>query len=318
MPLVKSNFKPSLVLRNGHLNTILTSLIRTPPKLNYKRERIETPDDDFFDVDFCQNGHEKVAILCHGLEGNSNSSYIQGIASLLSKKGFDIAAMNYRFCSGEINKQLKSYHAGDTRDINLIIELIESKYKEIYLVGFSLGSNLILKYLGDGKYKLNPKIKAVAAVSALVDLEGASLELSKTKNIVYSKNFILTLAKKMKLKHEQYPDEVPIKDLKKVKRVIDFDDYFTSVINGFKDAKDYYAQSNSLQFLKNIQTPTLIINALDDPFASKSCIPKKEAEESEYLYLMTPKYGGHVGFYDFNKKYLWSEKKIAAFFNDYE
>lgn len=314
MPLVKSNFKPSFVLRNGHLNTILNAVVRKAPKVKYERERIITPDDDFFDVDFHKNGEEKIVILCHGLEGNSNANYIQGIASLLSKKGFDIAAMNYRFCSGEINKQLRSYHAGFTDDLNQVIKLLEKDYQEIYLVGFSLGSNLILKYLGDGKFPLSPKIKAAAAISALVDLEGASLELSKAKNVVYGKNFIFTLAKKMKLKHAQYPNEIPIEKLKKIKKVIDFDDYFTSVINGFKDAKDYYTKCSSLQFLKNIEVPTLIINALDDPFSSDSCVPFKEAKANDKLFLMTPKYGGHVGFYDFNKKHLWSEKKVFEFF----
>lgn len=314
MPLVKTNFEPTYLLRNGHLNTILNSLIRKPESLSYKRERIITPDDDFLDVDFHKKGNGKVAILCHGLEGSSDSNYIQGMATLLSKKGFDIVALNYRFCSGEINKQLKSYHAGDTSDLNLVINLIEPDYKEIYLVGFSLGSNLILKYLGDQKYKLSTKIRAAAAVSALVDLEGASLELSKPKNVIYSKRFIKTLAEKMKLKHQQYPDDVDIDKLSKVKKVIDFDDYFTSVMNGFKDAKDYYSKSNSLQFLKNIETPTLIINALDDPFASKSCVPTKEAKANDNLYLMTPKYGGHVGFYEFNKKHLWSEERIVEFF----
>lgn len=314
MPLVEANFKPVYFLRNGHLNTILNSLIRKPEPIIFNRERIITPDDDFLDVDFYQKGKNKVAILCHGLEGSSDSNYIQGIASLLSTQGFDIAALNYRFCSGEINKQLSSYHAGHTDDLNLVLNQLEPNYTEIYLVGFSLGSNMILKYLGDRKYKLSPKIKAAAAVSALVDLEGASLELSKTKNIIYSKRFIQTLAKKMQLKHQQYPQDVAIEQLKNVKKVIDFDNYFTSVMNGFKDAKDYYAQSNSLQFLKDIEIPTLIINALDDPFASKTCIPTKEAEANENLYLMTPKYGGHVAFFEFNKKYLWSEEQIATFF----
>lgn len=315
MPLVESNYNPSFILRNGHLNTIINSLLRKPPKISYERKRIITPDDDFLDIDFHKKGNTKVAILFHGLEGNSDANYIQGIGSLLSTKGYDIVAMNYRFCSGEINKQLNTYHAGYTDDIDLVVNHVAAGYEEIYLVGFSLGSNLILKYLGERKFNLSPKIKAAAAVSALVDLEGASLELSKRKNVIYAKNFIITLTKKIKQKHKQYPEYIAIENLSKVRKVIDFDNYFTSAMNGFKDAKDYYTKSSSKQYLKNIEVPTLILNALDDPFSSESCVPKEEAKANKNLFLMTPKYGGHIGFYEFNKKHLWSENIIVEFFN---
>ena len=314
MPIIESDYTPILPLRNGHINTIYSSIFRKIETVSFTRKRIETPDDDFLDIDFLEGGNKKIVVLCHGLEGSSSSKYIQATSGLLHSNGHDIAAMNYRFCSGEINRQLRTYHSGETEDLNTVINAVLPDYDEIYLIGFSLGGNIVLKYVGDNKYTLNPKVKATVGISVLVDLYGAALELSKLKNRVYTKLFLKTLGQKIKLKHKQYPTRFDIKQLKKVKRLMDFDEYFTSPINGFENARDYYAQSNSKQFLHQIRTPTLVINSLDDPFLSKSCYPYNEARENEYLHLMTPKFGGHVGFFSPKRKYLWHEKQILNFF----
>lgn len=317
MPILNSDYKPNYLLRNGHINTIYSAFFRKFEPLKFSCKRIETVDNDFIDIDFVKNGNKKAVILCHGLEGNSSSTYIQTTGKILQQNNFDVVAMNYRFCSGEINRQLKTYHSGDTTDLNLTIASILPEYKEIYLVGFSLGGNLVLKHIGDGKHNLSTKIKGVIGISVPVDLYGSALELSKTKNIFYAKHFLKTLKKKIKLKKKQYP-ELNIEGLKKVKTLIDFDNYFTSIINGFKDARDYYAKSNSKQFLHKIKIPTLIINALDDPFLSESCYPFTEAKSKNNLYLMTPKYGGHVGFTSSNKNPFWCEKQILAFIKNIE
>lgn len=314
MPILESNYIPKLLFRNGHINTIYSSLFR---KLNFNnsftRKRIKTEDDDFLDIDFLKNENRKIAILCHGLEGSSSSTYIKATSKLLYSNGYDIAAMNYRSCSGEINKQLKMYHSGHTDDLHTVINLVLPNYDEIYLIGFSLGGNMVLKYIGDDIHKVNTKIKASVGISVPVDLHGSSLELSKFKNFMYNRRFLKTLIKKIKLKHKQHPGKFDIKQLKNVKKLIDFDNYFTSVIHNFKDAKDYYAKCNCKQFLEKITTPTLLINSLDDPFLSKSCYPITEATNSNYLNLMTPKYGGHVGFTSSSKEHFWHEKQILNF-----
>jgi len=314
MPLLETRYSPPFPFKNKHLNTIYSSLFRKVEPVLFKRKRIDTPDDDFLDIDFLENGNKKIVILCHGLEGSSDSKYIQATAKLLSLNGYSIAAMNYRFCSGEINRQLITYHSGKTDDLNTVINYVLPNYESIYLVGFSLGGNLVLKYNGDGLFDLDSKIKANVAVSVPVDLKGSSISLKRRENVLYKWGFLRTLSKKMYLKHKQYPKELDLKHLKNVKNLTDFDEYFTSKINGFKDANDYYFKASSRQFIPNISKPTLLINAEDDPFLSKSCFPINEAKKSKCFHLMTPRYGGHVGFIS-RGNFYWSEYEILNFIN---
>ena len=316
MPVIKTDYKPSFFFKNRHINTIYSSLFRKTKPLSFKRKRIETLDDDFLDIDLIENGSRKIVILCHGLEGSSDSKYIQATAKLLSLNGYSVAAMNYRFCSGEINRQLVTYHSGKTDDLHTVINFVLPNYDSVYLVGFSLGGNLILKYNGDGLFSLSPKIKANVAISVPVDLKGSSISLKHCENVLYRWRFLRTLSKKMHLKHQQFPNELDVVPLKKVKNLTDFDDFFTSKINGFKDAEDYYLKASSKQFIHNISKPTLLINALDDPFLSESCFPISEAEENSNFFLMTPIHGGHVGFIS-KGAFYWSEIQILYFLNSY-
>ena len=316
MPLLKTRYSPPFPFKNKHLNTIYSSLFRKVEPVLFKRKRIDTPDDDFLDIDFLENGSKKIVILCHGLEGSSDSKYIQATAKLLSLNGYSIAAINYRFCSGEINRQLITYHSGKTDDLNTVINYVLPNYESIYLVGFSLGGNLVLKYNGDGLFDLDSKIKANVAVSVPVDLKGSSISLKRKENVLYKWRFLRTLSNKMHLKHKQYPKELDLKHLKNVKNLTDFDEYFTSKINGFRDANDYYSKASSRQFIPSISKPTLLINAKDDPFLSKSCFPINEAKKSKCFHLMTPRYGGHVGFIS-KGDFYWSEYEILNFINRY-
>lgn len=316
MPILSANYAPSFLFKNRHVNTIYSSLFRKTKPLSFQRKRIETDDKDFLDIDFLQKGNKKMAILCHGLEGSSASKYIMATAALLSANGYDIAAMNYRFCSGEINRQLITYHSGRTEDLHAVILNVLPDYEQLYLVGFSLGGNLVLKYKGDGIFPLSPKIKASVAVSVPVDLYGSAIALQRPENRLYTWRFLRTLSKKMYLKHQQYPEKVDLQLLKKVKKLIDFDDHYTSQLNGFKDARDYYAKANSKQFLSAIGKPTLLINAMDDPFLSASCFPYDEAKNNPHFYLMCPAYGGHVGFIS-KGDFYWSEQQILRFIEQY-
>jgi len=317
MPVTEAtDYNPSFPYTNGHFNTIFPAMFRrqTPPA--YERERIITSDDDFVDIDHLHKGSRGLAILCHGLEGSSRSQYIQGTAGILSKNGWDVTAINHRSCSGEMNKQLIMYHSGATWDLHLIIQKMAPDYDEIVLVGFSLGGNIVLKYLGDGIYPLHEKIKKVVAVSVPIDLKGGSIEISKKKNKIYDWRFLKTLRQKAFQKHQQYPEVIKIENIKKVKTLADFDHYFTGPMHGFKDGLDYYTKCSSKQFLKNITIPTLLIQALDDPFLSASCFPRSEAIANNYLNLLLSKYGGHVGFTLPGSTYYWEEIKIASFINE--
>lgn len=307
-----SHYLPNIILRNGHINTIYPTLFRKAIDVKFNRIRVVTPDDDFLDVDVLIKHKKKVAILCHGLEGSSASKYITGTASILHDSLFDIVALNYRGCSGVMNKQFRMYHSGATDDLETIINYFNDDYQEIYLVGFSLGGNLVLKYCGE-RSCVNSKIKSVVAISTPTDLKAGSLHLNKRSNIIYTKNFLISLKQKVRAKHRQFPDKIKIDLLDTVKTIYEFDDVYTGPVHGFKDADDYYYECSSGRFLDDIKIPGLIINAIDDPFLPLDFYPFEKVKRNKYLEMKTPKHGGHVGFVQMGKKYYWEEERIKDF-----
>ncbi|MFK7810348.1 MAG: YheT family hydrolase [Saprospiraceae bacterium] len=314
MPILNAdNYRPGFPFRNPHINTIFPPVFRKIEQPSFVRERLNTVDDDFLDVDWLKKGHRRLAILCHGLEGSSDSQYIKGTANLLHKREWDVLAMNYRSCSGEINLQYRMYHSGATDDLHFVVNEVEIAYEEIVLIGFSLGGNLVLKYSNDGIYELSQKIKKTVAVSVPVDLGGAAVEIMKPKNKIYERRFLKSLGDKALAKSRQFPDRFPMDNYKKVKNLRDFDEYFTGPIHGFAGAEDYYTRCSALQFLNNVRFPTLILNAQDDTFLSESCYPRDLAKANEFLFLSVPKYGGHVGFTILGADHYWEELQIAAF-----
>lgn len=311
-----TEYRAGIIFRNKHLNTIYPAFFRKINNIKYQRERIETPDNDFFDIDWSRVNSKKLLILLHGLEGSSNGQYIKGMARIFNENSWDVCAINYRGCSGEINKTPGFYHGGATDDIDYLINIIEKDYEKIVLTGFSLGGNILLKYLGDGVYRLNKKIKAGAAISVPCDLESAMENLSRRRNFIYSKRFLKSLKNKVMLKKSLFPDIISDKNFKAIASLKDFDDEYTAPVHGFKDACDYYSKCSCKQFLKNIKIPALIINALDDPFLTKECYPAKEAKTNENLTLITPKHGGHVGFSSFSS-YYFTEKMVLKFMTEH-
>jgi len=207
------------------------------------------------------------------------------------------------------------YHSGATDDLHNVIEHFSKDYEEIALVGFSLGGNLVLKYAGENPNELDQKISKVIAISVPVDLHAGSLNISKKSNFIYQKSFLNSLTDKLKEKKQQYPEAIDLDLLKKVKTLFDFDDYFTGPLHGFESAADYYAKCNSKQFLHQIKRPALIINAIDDPFLPEECYPYQSVLENEYLNMLTPQHGGHVGFVEIGKKFYWVEQQINNFLN---
>ena len=318
MPIIKQpNYKPPFLLRNGHLNTFYPYLFRKKPALFVNRQRFTTEDDDFYDVDWSPRKFSRLVVLLHGLEGSSNSQYIVGTTKALLDHKWDVAAINFRSCSGEMNRQLKMYHSGFTEDLHHFVEQIQGEYDEICIAGFSLGGNVTMKYLGDQKYTISNKIIAIAGPAVPCDLEGGSVRITEGQNHLYEKRFLETLKSKLIHKNKLFPDHVDLSNLKRLKTLWDFDEYYTSTLHGFEDAKDYYKQCSSLPFLKNINIPALMINALDDSFLSESSFPYDIAKKNSNLFLITPKHGGHVGFTTFGSLYYWNEIQIVAFFEKY-
>ena len=315
MPLIKSLHKPTFLFKNGHFSTIYSAKLRPIPSLIQERERILLADGDFIDIDwsFSKLKTRKAAILLHGLEGNAQRVYIVGQAKQLTLNGWDVAAMNHRGCSGEDNLLYESYNSGRTNDLESLVECILQKgqYDEISLIGFSLGGNLVLKYLGE-RNVLPKEIKKGIAISAPLNLKGSLKALNKTENLLYNTVFVNDLKKKYKRKMSRFPEKMNLEIYKKIKSLIDFDNLYTAPAHGFRDAFDYYEKSSSIQFLDNIRIPVLILSAKNDSFLSHECYPTDLALKLKNIYLETPKYGGHVGFHKTNQEH-YSELRAVNF-----
>jgi hypothetical protein len=309
------SYVPPLPFRNGHLQTIYPTLFRRVNGFAYERERLHTPDDDFLDLDWLRGGHDRVAIISHGLEGSTDRSYVRGMARALHRHDWDVLAWNYRGCSGPPNRQLRTYHSGATDDLDLVVQhALRQGYGMGALVGFSLGGNLTLKYLGERGTAVDERIRRAAVFSVPVDLDAASRRLDGRSNWIYSLRFLVTLRQKARAKQEQFPDALAALDPSAIKQLRTFDDVFTAPTHGFEDAADYYARSSSKPLLPAITVPTLLVSAADDPFLPDACYPEAAARASDVLHLEVPRYGGHVGFVAFGAHgTYWSEQRAAAF-----
>ncbi|MEJ8804245.1 YheT family hydrolase [Pontibacter sp. H249] len=312
MPIVPSKHKAPFYLFNGHLQTIIPSLFRQVDGVLYERERLITPDDDFIDIDWSRIGSSDLVILSHGLEGDTSRPYIQGMVKAFNKEGVDALAWNYRSCSGEPNKLLRSYHLGASDDLDFVVRhaLDAGNYDNVYLVGFSAGGNITLKYLGESPEQVPSEVRRSAVFSVPVDLKSSAQQISR----IYTQRFLKTLGAKLEQKRQMYPDEVDLTDYSILWSFPEFDNRYTAPLHGFKDAEDYYARVSSRQFIPNIQVPTLLVNAKNDPFLGKPCYPMQEAEANPYFFFEIPEEGGHVGFIeDFRKDYYYSETRAVRF-----
>ncbi len=307
-------YNPVLLFRNAHFNTIYRKAF-TNPTVDYNRERLITPDDDFLDLDFSKVNSNKIIIIVHGLEGSSKSKYVLSNTKYFNKNGYDVCAMNMRGCSGEPNSLYSSYHSGKTDDLGLIIDEISGQYEDIYLLGYSLGGNIVLKYTGENDSALNKKIKKSIGISVPVDLKSAAVELAKKKNYIYNYMFMKEMKEKLRSRVKRFGVDISLEKINRIKNFNEFDNIYTSVAHGFKDAEDYWRKNSSKQFLEQIKIPTLLLNAADDTFLGENCYPFAEAKYTRFLTLEVPKYGGHVGFnVSFkSEKNHWLEKRILNF-----
>ncbi len=319
MPIISDIFSPSLPFKNGHFNTIYRPLFMKNT-IVYDRTRVTTWDADFIDLDFSLVGSKSLVLLIHGLEGSSQSNYMITTSNYLNKKGFDTVCMNLRGCSGEDNLLLGTYHSGKTDDVDFIIKYLNKNYSydEIILVGFSLGGNLTLKYLGEFS-DIPSEVKGGVAVSVPVDLTSSQAELNKLKNKIYLNEFLKTMKLKLLKKAEKFPDFKLNKELLfKASKFRHLEKQYTVPVFGFESSEDYWQKASSKPFIPEIKVPTLLINALNDSFLSKECFPSKEAKNMKNFYLLTPNYGGHVGFISSftNTENDWLEKRIAQFIEE--
>jgi len=321
MPLVsRSTYKAPPLFQSADLQTIFPSLFRRVKGVRYRRERIDTPDGDFLDLDWSETGARRLVIISHGLEGNSGRSYVLGMARAFNRRGWDALAWNMRGCSGEPNRLLRSYHSGATEDLEAVIAHVQKnlpRYRVLALIGFSLGGNVTLKYLGERSEAVSPLIVGAVAFSVPCDLASGAREMAKGRNRIYMSRFIRLLHEKIRAKMALMPGRINDDGYDQVKTFFDFDDRYTAPLHGFKDAEDYWRRSSSKQFLPAVKVPTLMVSAKNDPFLGPECYPVSEASDHPMVHLEIPSWGGHVGFVSFNEEgEYWSEARAASFLDD--
>ena len=314
-------FTPAFGLANRHIQTLFSTLFRKQVAPTVHIEKFELSDEDFVECYWSSVPIDSrpIVVLFHGLTGSFQSSYIQGAMNLLSQNDFHIVLMHFRGCSGKDNLLPRSYHSGDTSDAREFISYLNKQYpnNQIFAVGYSLGANMLLKLLGEQETTLN--IKAAISVSAPLQLDICANRMNRGFSKFYQYRLMKDLKKTLLRKYKKHDMKKLIgideDEVKKLKNFWEFDVAYTAPIHGFKSAQDYYTKSSAKQYLKDIKTDTLLIQALDDPFMSPAVLPQKE-EISDKLSLELYKHGGHVGFISgtiFKPQY-WLEQRILSYF----
>ena len=316
------NFQPSFLLKNRHIQTIYASLFRKLPPLDFEVETFWLSDGDFIEAYWHKitehTNTTPIVILFHGLAGSYKSPYIQGAVAALGSVGFSTVVMHFRGCSGRDNLKARSYHSGETHDAKEFLATVHARYPQakLFAVGYSLGANMLLKLLGEEKD--NSLLSAAVAVSAPMLLDVSASQMNKGLSHFYQRLLLKDLNAALEKKYAKHDMQKLIglekKDIKKLKNFRLFDEAYTAKINGFDSAQDYYEKSSSKQYLKDIQTPTLIIHAKDDPFMTPEVIPKKE-EVSRKVELEILENGGHVGFISgtlFKPRY-WLDTRVVSY-----
>ena len=313
MPVLASRFLPPFFLGNGHIQTVLSALLPPRSEVTFQRERLELIDGDFLDLGWARVGAHRLTILSHGLEGSSDARYVRGMATKLNAAGWDVLVWDFRGCSRETNRLPRLYHSGETGDLGAVIDFAATRYSRIALVGFSLGGNLTLKYLGESSP--HPAVVSAAAISAPLDLAATARALDRHwSNRIYRDSFIKSLIAKVEAKAVRFPDKFDVNGIQMIRTFEEFDDRYTAPIHGFRDAEDYWEKSSARQYLHRISVPTLLLNACDDPLLTPESFPVAEAQGNPCLFLEMPKSGGHLGFIDLvHGIEPWSERRVVEF-----
>ena len=307
-------------LPGGDLQTVYARMLAGQYEIRYRRERWETPDGDFIDLDIVDSSSDsaKLLVLFHGLEGSSQSHYARSLVALGSRRGWRSLVVNFRGCSGEINRLPRAYHSGDSAEIDWILRRLKARdlHRGIYTIGVSLGGNMLLKWLGEAGREAGAIVERAAAVSAPVDLRAAASVLDVGhRRALYTGRFLRSLRRKVLAKIETHRLDIDAAAVRRCATFREIDDLYTAPIHGFKDADDYWTKSSSKPWLNQIQIPTLLINARNDPFLPASALPH-DGEVSASVNLEFPNLGGHVGFVSgsFPGSLDWLPHSIFQFF----
>ncbi len=300
---------------NGHLESIYPAVFRKTGDIKYERERLTLSDGDFVDLDWLHSNSRQLVVLTHGLEGDTSRQYMAGMARFFSGKKWDVLAWNCRSCSGEMNLKPRMYHHGEIGDFGEVVNhaLKTKDYENIVLVGFSMGGNISMKYLGVHGNSIPSAIKACVAFSSPTDLEAGAEILDLPSNIIYKRRFLHSLKEKLEKKSRQFPGALDLSLFDKIKVWRDFDEFYSAPMNGFENAAAFYRNASAKNFMPGIAIPTLLVQAKNDPILPKACYPVDLCDKAPNLFLEMPQYGGHVGFWRPGQLYAWSEKRAWEF-----
>jgi len=314
------SFQPARWLEGGHAMTIFGALGRRGPALPVWRERWELPDGDFLDVDRVA-GHRQDApllLVCHGLEGSSESGYVRQLLAEARELGFAGAALNFRGCSGEINRLPRYYHSGETGDLHYAVERLRAERpgRTLALAGFSLGGNVVARYLGERGDRLPEELRAGAVMCAPLDLSMCCdrIDGDGVAAYIYRTRFLRRLKRKARDKAKRFPGAIDLDGARRAERLRAFDDAVTGPLHGFADAADYYARASAGPVMAAIRRRTLILMAEDDPLIPIAVVPR-DLGANPHLVLETHRHGGHVGFAAGTPlaPHWWGEARVARF-----
>jgi predicted alpha/beta-fold hydrolase len=314
----RDQFRPSWWLPGPHLPTLWAALASPKPPLASRRERLPLEDGDFLDLDWVGGASGPLIIVLHGLEGSINSSYARRILHRVDQQGWGGVLIHFRGCSGEPNRADRSYHSGETGDFRFVLSVLRSRYRgrKLMAVGYSLGGNVLLKFLGESSEQELPY--AAAAVSVPFDLAAGANRLNRGFSKLYQQHLVRSLHKKIRRKFANRKHPFSFANLEQWSDFWSFDDHVTAPLHGFTDAKEYYAKSSCRQFLATIRTRTLIIHSRDDPFLTRDAIPRRN-ELSSTTTLQLTNSGGHVGFISGRlpfKPIYWLDDEIMHWFKE--
>jgi predicted alpha/beta-fold hydrolase len=303
--------------RGAHAQTLWPYLVRRRPKVPLRRERVELADGDFIDLDWLvTDSRGPIVLILHGLEGSSNSKYALGMLSAVQAHGWRGVVMHFRGCSGEPNRHARGYHSGETNDIAELAGMLSRRepHTPLVAVGYSLGGNVLLKWLGERRD--NVPLRAAAAVSVPFVLAESAARMACGFSRVYQYELVQRLKRSIDAKRQRLTLPLRLTDWSTIRGFRDFDEHVTAPLHGFAGADDYYARSSSRQYLKHVGIPALIVHSRDDPFMTPAAVPQPQ-ELSPSVTLEIYERGGHVGFvtgdWPWRARY-WLEERIPRFF----
>ncbi len=314
-------FRPAWWLPGPHLQTLGGRLLRGRDPAPLHAERIELPDGDFVDLEELRiptSAAAPIVLLLHGLEGSARANYIVSVSRELTRVGLRAVRMNFRACSGEMNRLPRMYHAGDTEDIDFVVRHLRARHpkRPIGMIGFSLGGNMLLNYLAERGEQAREDVSAAAVVSVPFDLVSGTRRMEAGgMSRLYTEYFLRKFRRKLRAKRAQLLDHCDVDAAIAARSLREFDELVTARLHGFQGAWEYYERSSSAEALAEVRVPTLVLHALDDPFLPTEAIPADTIRDNPWLVDGVLPTGGHVGFVEGTpwRPEFWAEREAARF-----